>query len=140
MYNCTTTCSRRASRPNRRGAPGQPLSQRGREGLEVDGRALIRAACWSIRVILALTLEFAISGLDYLPLDLDSLSVEMYEPLCLVLCTLFALQSRILQALSTIQAQVCPSSDDFLDETVKEMHEILVKVPPSSPLSVPFQV
>jgi hypothetical protein len=51
-----------------------------------------------------------------------------------------SLQSRILQALSTLQSQVCPSSDDFVDETVKEMHEILVKVPPFSPSSVHFHV
>jgi hypothetical protein len=53
--------------------------KRWREGLEVDGHALIRAVWWSIRVIPALTLESAISGLDYLPLDFDSLSAEIYE-------------------------------------------------------------
>jgi hypothetical protein len=32
------------------------------------------------------------------------------------------------------------SDDDIVDETVKEMHEILVKVPPFSPSSVHFHV
>ena len=63
--------------------------KRWREGLEVDGHALIRAVWWSIRVIPALTLEYAISGLDYLPLDFDSLSAEIYESLCLEFRTLY---------------------------------------------------